>query len=114
MRNIISESHLDSGALKAIESFHPQIVSDVSKAVAENEWVIVGMKQNPVVKSARQYLSEKGIAFKYMEYGSYFSQWKQRLAIKLWSGWPTFPQVFHKGKLVGGFAELQKYNPPSH
>ena len=43
----------------------------------------------------------------YLEYGSYFSQWRRRLAIKMWTGWPTYPQVFVKGVLVGGFTELQ-------
>ena len=33
--------------------------------------------------------------------------WRERLAIKLWSGWPTFPQVFVKGALIGGFQELK-------
>jgi glutaredoxin-related protein len=114
MRNIISENHIEGRALKAIENFHPNVVAEVSNAIAEHEWVIVGMKQNPVVKSARKYLFNKGIPFYYLEYGSYFSQWKKRLAIKLWSGWPTFPQVFHKGKLVGGYEDLKKYNPPSN
>ncbi|HEX7602476.1 MAG TPA: glutaredoxin domain-containing protein, partial [Polyangiaceae bacterium] len=50
----------------------------------------------------RNALSEAGIEFKYVEYGSYFSKWKERLAIKLWSGWPTFPQVFVRGVLLGG------------
>jgi monothiol glutaredoxin len=27
---------------------------------------------------------------------------KERLAIKLWSGWPTFPQVYVHGVLIGG------------
>ena len=27
---------------------------------------------------------------------------EKRLAIKLWSGWPTFPQVFVRGELIGG------------
>ena len=36
-----------------------------------------------------------------------FSEWKKRLAIKLWSGWPTFPQVFVRGTLIGG-EELTK------
>jgi monothiol glutaredoxin len=48
------------------------------------------------------------VPYTYLSYGSYFSQWKQRLAIKLWSGWPTFPQVFLKGELVGGAAELER------
>ncbi|MBY0515640.1 MAG: hypothetical protein K2P81_01940 [Bacteriovoracaceae bacterium] len=25
--------------------------------------------------------------------------------MKLWSGWPTYPQVFVNGKLVGGYQE---------
>ncbi|MFZ4713247.1 MAG: glutaredoxin [Bacteriovoracaceae bacterium] len=33
--------------------------------------------------------------------------WKQRLAIKLWSGWATYPQVFIDGKLIGGFKDLE-------
>ena len=33
---------------------------------------------------------------------SHDSKWKERLAIKMWSGWPTFPQVYVKGKLLGG------------
>ncbi len=52
--------------------------------------------------SVRKALAAAGIDFKYLEYGSYFSSWKPRLAIKLWSGWPTFPQVFVKGELLGG------------
>ena len=51
---------------------------------------------------ARQVLSDAGVEFTYLEYGSYFSRWKERLAIKLWSGWPTFPQVFVRGVLIGG------------
>ena len=33
--------------------------------------------------------------------------WKERLAIKMWSGWPTFPQIFVKGVLIGGNQELE-------
>ncbi len=62
---------------------------------------------NLFVKKARNLLTEQGIAFTYLEYGSYVSQWKQRLAVKMWSGWPTFPQVFIGGALVGGFNDLK-------
>ncbi len=109
MRKTLNTDHLQAEALNSIENFHPQIVADIESAIQKNEWVIVGMKQNPVVSGARKYLTEKNIQFEYVEHGSYFSMWKERLAIKLWSGWPTFPQVFHNGKLVGGFSELKKY-----
>ena len=64
--------------------------------------VVVGMAQNPHVKNVRNALKEAKIEFTYLEYGSYFSEWKKRLAIKMWSGWPTFPQVFVRGSLIGG------------
>lgn len=109
MRNTLSETKISPQAQKAIAEFHQQIVAECITTVQNNEWVIIGMGQNPVVKKAREFLTEQGIAFQYLEYGNYFSQWRKRLAIKLWSGWPTFPQVFHKGVLVGGHSELVPY-----
>ncbi len=95
-------------ALEVVSSFHRGIVDTVASTVASDPVVVVGMKQNPVVKGARKLLDEEGVKFTYLEYGSYFSQWKERLAIKLWAGFPTFPMVFMKGTLVGGLSELKK------
>lgn len=111
MRKTLSESEMTPGALSAIVNFHPSVVEEVINAIKTHEWVIVGMAQNPVVKKARSFLEAHGIRYHYIEHGSYFSGWKIRLAIKLWSGWPTFPQVFHHGKLVGGASDLAKYLP---
>ena len=94
-------------ALEKMEAFHADVVREVEDAVRSHDVVVVGMAQNPFVKKARRALEEAGVAFHYLEYGSYVSEWKKRLAIKLWSGWPTFPQVFVKGELVGG-EELTK------
>mgnify|MGYP000729961540 CR=1 FL=1 len=69
--------------------------------------VVVGMAQNPFVKKARQALTEAGVPFTYLEFGSYLKAWKERLAIKMWSGWPTFPQVFVRGTLIGGNDETR-------
>jgi monothiol glutaredoxin len=44
-----------------------------------------------------------------VEYGSYFSMWKPRLALKLWAGWPTYPMVFNKGILIGGNSDLERF-----
>jgi monothiol glutaredoxin len=109
MRKVLSNTHIQDMAMQSMLDFHPQIISEIETTIKNNEWVIVGMKQNPVVSGARKYLNHKNISYEYIEHGSYFSMWKERLAIKLWSGWPTFPQVFHKGSLVGGFSELKKY-----
>lgn len=107
MRSVLDNSKISDLALKSIKTFHPEYVTEVQQAVESNQYIVVGMKQNPVVKSALKLLKENNISFKYIEYGSYFSMWKQRLAIKLWSGWPTFPMIFADGKLIGGYSDLK-------
>ena len=92
-------------ALAAISRFYPEIIREVASAIARDPVVVVGMAQNPFVRKARKALADAGVPYTYLEYGSYFSQWKPRLAIKMWSGWPTFPQVFVRGRLVGGAVE---------
>ena len=82
--------------------FHAETLREVREAIARDPVVVVGMAQNPHVKNVRNALKEAKIEFTYLEYGSYFSEWKKRLAIKMWSGWPTFPQVFVRGTLIGG------------
>lgn len=109
MRKILSSEKLHTSAKSAINEFHSDAVSEVEQAISSNEWVIVGMAQNPVVTKARGILTERNIQYHYISNGSYFSGWKKRLAIKLWSGWPTFPQVFHKGVLIGGAKDLEIY-----
>jgi glutaredoxin-related protein len=43
-----------------------------------------------------------------LNYGSYLSLWRKRNALKMWTGWPTFPMVFVKGTLVGGADDVIK------
>lgn len=93
---------------KAIGAFHRSVVEEVSKTVARDRVVVVGMAQNPFVKRARKLLEAEGVQFTYLEYGSYLSKWKERLAIKLWAGFPTFPMVFLDGTLEGGFSDLKR------
>jgi len=107
-RPVLAADKVSSEVHSLISSFHRNIVDEVAAAVTKNPVVVVGMAQNPVVKAARKLLDEEGIKYTYLEYGSYFSQWKERLAIKLWSGFPTFPMVFIDGVLVGGNSELKK------
>lgn len=95
-------AHSPKAAAKAA-AFHADIVNEVAATVARDPVVVVGMAQNPFVKKARKALDDAGVRFTYLENGSYLSKWRERLAIKLWSGWPTFPQVFVKGTLIGGY-----------
>ena len=95
-------------ATKFLEGFHESVVEEVRKTVMEQDVVVIGMFLNPHVMYIKKALQKENIAFTYLEYGGYFSQWKQRLAIKMWSGWPTFPQIFVKGTLMGGNKRTQK------
>jgi monothiol glutaredoxin len=101
-RPLHDPSRIAPGVLEKMTSFHGDTVREVDDAIKAHDVVVVGMAQNPFVKKVRKALDEAGVKFHYLEYGSYLSEWKKRLALKMWSGWPTFPMVFVKGELLGG------------
>lgn len=103
-----SLTRIHPAAASARARFHADIVKEVADAVAAHKVVVVGMAWNVAVKKARALLQQKEVPYHYLGYGNYTNMWRERLAIKLWSGWPTFPQVFVNGMLVGGYTDLQK------
>jgi monothiol glutaredoxin len=107
-RSILDESRIHPQIRDKIASHHADIVKEVEDAIAQHPIVIVGMKQNPNPRRARKALDAKGAAYHYLEYGSYLGPWRRRNALKMWTGWPTFPMVFVNGTLVGGADELAK------
>lgn len=94
----------------AQQAYHPDIVEEVAKAVSENDVVVVGVSGLQPGKKALRLLDGEKIAYRYLEYGSYLSGWKRRLALKIWMGWPTFPLIFIKGTFIGGGSDLRKLN----
>jgi glutaredoxin-related protein len=107
-RSIIGETQIHPAVREKIANYRTEIVKEVQAAVAANDIVVVGMRQNPFPKKARKLLDSAGLAYKYLEYGSYLGEWRRRLALKMWTGWPTFPMVFVKGVLVGGADDLAR------
>ena len=107
-RPLLPESRVDPAIRDKIAGNHRDIIDEVEAAVVAHDVVVVGMKQNPFPRRARKALDTAGVAFHYLEYGSYFNTWRRRTALKIWSGWPTFPMVFVKGVLIGGAEELEK------
>ena len=79
---------------------------EVRAAADANPVLVVGMSGNPFCRQARKSLAAAGVAFKYLGYGSYVGEWRRRNALKMWTGWPTFPMVFVKGRFVGGASDL--------
>ena len=107
-RAVLEEDRIHPAIRERIAANGLEVVDEVRAALAANDYVIVGMRQNPFPKKARRLLDAAGIAYCYLEYGSYFSQWRRRLALKLWSGWSTFPMVFVKVVLIGGAEDLER------
>jgi len=107
-RPILGEAQVHPAVREKIANYRADIVQEVQAAIAANEIVVVGMRQNPFPKKARKLLDDAGLAYKYLEYGSYLGQWRRRLVLKMWTGWPSFPMVFVKGVLVGGADDLKR------
>ena len=107
-RTVLDEGRLHSAIRDKVVNLHADIVHTVQSASMSNPVLVVGMAQNPHCRRARERLKAAGVAHHYLEYGSYFSQWRDRGALKMWTGWPTLPMVFVKGSLVGGADEIGK------
>jgi len=107
-RSVLDETHVHPAIRRKIETNHADIVREVQAAIVANDVVVVGMAQNPHVKRARRALDGEHIPYKYLQYGSYLSDWRPRNALKMWTGWPTFPMVFVKGVLIGGADDVER------
>ena len=107
-RIILDDAHLHPSIRERVAKNHADIVAEVQAAIAANRVVVVGMRQNPFPKKACRLLDAQGTKYAYLEYGSYFSQWRRRTALKMWTGWPTFPMIFIDGVLIGGFNDLER------
>ena len=107
-RRILDPAHIHPAITAKVADYHKDVVDEVQAAIAANAVVVIGMRSNPFPRRARKALDAAGVAHKYLEYGSYFSAWHPRLALKMWCGWPTLPMIFVKGTLVGGASDLQR------
>ncbi len=105
-RPILDESRIHPAVREQVTQHYQDTLREVQDAVAQHAVVVLGMRQNPFPRKARKAPDKAGVAHHYLEYGSYFSEWRRRNALKMWAGWPTMPLVFVKGTLVGGADDL--------
>jgi monothiol glutaredoxin len=107
-RAVLAEELIHPVVRERVAAHEAAIVSEVQQAVAAHPVVVVGMAMNPFPRKARRLLDQAGISYHYLAYGSYLSQWRRRTALKMWTGWPTFPMVFVQGRLIGGAGDLER------
>ena len=107
-RSILEEARIHPAVRDKVAASQQAIVQEVQAAVAAHAVVLVGMRVNPFVRRARKALDAAQVPHHYLEYGGYLSMWRERNALKMWTGWPTLPMVFVRGTLVGGTTDLVK------
>lgn len=107
-RSVLDESQIHPAVRERVAGHHAALVQEVQAAIRQHALVVVGMAQNPFPRKARKALDAAGVPYHYLSYGSYFSDWRRRNALKMWTGWPTFPMVFVKGMLIGGADDLAR------
>jgi glutaredoxin-related protein len=107
-RATLDEANIHPAVREFVAGQHAGTVQQVQYALVHHPVVVVGMAQNPFVKKARKALDAAGVTHHDIDHGGYLSEWRRRNALKMWSGWPTFPMVFVKGVLVGGAQEVDK------
>lgn len=107
-RSILNEEEIHPSIRATITNSNADIINEVKAAIASNAIVVVGMALNPFPRKARAALDKEKVPYRYLEYGSYFSGWRRRNALKMWTGWPTLPMIFVKGMLIGGASDLQR------
>ncbi len=79
-RSVLDEDRIHPAVRGKVAANGAAIVAEVQAAIAANAVVVVGMAMNPF----------------------------PRIALKMWSGWQTFPMVFVKGVLVGGASDVAR------
>lgn len=107
-RQILDEAQIHPAIRAVIAKRNLDLVLEVQAAIAANDIVVVGMGINPQPKKACRMLDERKLPYKYLEYGSYLRLWRRRNALKMWTGWPTFPMIFVKGIFIGGATDLER------
>lgn len=107
-RAVLPEDQIHPAIRARVSAHHADLLDEVRNAIAKHAVVVVGMAGNPFPKKARRMLDAMSIAHHDLDYGSYFSQWRRRTALKMWSGWPTFPMIFLCGQLIGGADDLER------
>jgi monothiol glutaredoxin len=107
-RRTLDERRIHPSVREKIATYRTGIVDEAESAIAKHDVVVIGMRQNPFPRRTRRLLDGAGIPYHYLEYGSYLSQWRERLPLKIWTGWPTFPMIFVKGQFIGGFEDVQR------
>jgi glutaredoxin-related protein len=108
VRSTFDPARVHPAIASQLGGYQAELISRVEELIQRHDVVVVGMTMNPFPGRARKLLDAQGIEYEYLGLGSYLSQWRLRLGLKMWTGWPTFPMIFVKRTFIGGFQDLKR------
>ena len=101
-RTILEEARLHPAIRDRVANLNADMVHNVQAAATSNAVLVVGMAGNPFVRKAKKSLDDAGIAYHYLEFGSYFSEWRRRNALKMWDRLADLADGLRQGCAGGG------------
>ena len=99
---------LSKDAQNEIALFQQPFVEELQCMINNFEIVVVGVQLNSKSRQVSTLLQASEHDFKELYLRPWLMDRRKKLAVMLWSGWPTFPQVFIRGMLIGGEQELRR------
>ena len=103
-RSVLEESRIHSAIRDKIANHHADIVAEVEAAIAKHHVVVVAWRRTPCQRK-RKCSMPQASRTTIWNTGA-LNNWRRRNALKMWTGWPTFPMVFVDHVLVGGAEDV--------
>ena len=99
---------LSKDAQNEIALFQQSFVEELQCMINNFDIVVIGVQLDPKNRQVSSLLhgSKHNVKEHYLR--PWLMDKRKKLAVRLWSGWPTFPQIFIRGMLIGGEQELQR------
>lgn len=87
---------------------YTELLTNLANQIETDTVVVIDISNGAYIEKIDSIFRMKGLEISYVEVGTPFTKIQERDAIKAWSGWHTFPQIFVNGYLIGGHEELRK------
>ena len=92
-----------------LSDFHQPLIEQLQQEIHSHDIVVVGLAYQPSTQRVIKELNKLDCLTQCIEISPWIGSSEKRLAIKIWSGWPSFPQIFVRGMLIGGELELGNF-----
>ena len=99
---------LSKDAQNEIALFQQSFVEELQCMINNFDIVVIGVQLSSRNRQVSSLLQATNHTVKELYLRPWMMDKHKKLAVMLWSGWPTFPQIFIRGMLIGGEQELRR------